>query len=170
MEKSKVNFAKKALEKSSYFRDNPFIRFIILWIGLNALYSQKGWKINGRNYGEAVVKNYFKGRQEIVYSLISRKRSELNELFKFISTTKQHKRLFDYSRTRKDFLKSKPDTKQRAIDTFTEFLYKIRNNMFHAVKEWDETSEAELLARVNPVLEDLLKSLIEAELSRAQIQ
>ena len=105
MEKSKVDFANKSLKKSSHFRDDPFIRYIVLWIGLNALYSQKGWEINGRNYGEDVVKNYFKGRQETVYSLISGKRCELNEIFEFIRTTEQHGKLFKYSRTRKDFLK-----------------------------------------------------------------
>ena len=162
MEKSKTEFARKSLEKSSDFKGDPFIRFIILWIGLNALYSQIGWEENGKNYGQEVVKNYFERRLETVYSLILRNRSELKELYAFISTTKQHKRLSSYLQTRKDFLKGKPHSKERAVETFAEFLYKIRNNMFHAVKQWNEKNEADLLAKVNPILEDLLRGLIKA--------
>lgn len=159
MEKSRIRFAKKSLDEASHFNKNPFIKFIILWIGLNSLYNYEAYQ----KYREKEkIKRYLLDYKKIVSELISENINKLLDIEKFIDNTPQHNKLREFLRTRRSFLiRENYETKNAVID-FTEFLYQIRNNMFHAGKLWDEEEEAKLLLMVNTVLEKLLVGLLKA--------
>lgn len=153
-------FAKTSLEKASKFKDDPFLRFIVLWIGLNALYS------TGANRGEGTkdkLRNYFEKRENLVHEVIRNNFEKLKDIECFIEVTPQHSSLRDKLRTKKAFLKQNPPSLRDARIDFADFLRQVRNNMFHARKGWKEEYEAELLRMLNPVLEDLVRRLAEEE-------
>lgn len=50
-------------------------------------------------------------------------------------------------------------THSDSVRHLRELLNKIRNNMFHAVKDWEEEAEQKLVATINPILEDILTKL-----------
>lgn len=160
MGKEQVEFAKTSLEKASKFKDDPFLRFIILWIGLNALYSI------GANRGEETkdkLRNCFKKRKSLVHEVRRNNFEKLKDIECFIEVTPQHSSLRDELKTKKAFLKQNPQSLRDARMDFADFLRQVRNNMFHAKKGWKKELEAKLLRMFNPVLEDLVRRLAEEE-------
>lgn len=156
MEESRVKFAEKSLERASHFNNDPFIKFIILWIGLNSLYgSYEG------NEREKVM-NYFQKKDKVISKVMSRHFNKLITLENFINNTPQHMNLRKYLRTNRAFLKKDKLYSEDAVKHFANFLYRIRNHMFHAEKSWDEKDEAKLLSKVNPILKEFLSELIES--------
>lgn len=155
MKESRIKFAEKSLQKSHSFKD-PFIRFIVLWIGLNSLYYTDKYGFERQR-----IKWYFRNKEDLVFEFLRKNKRGLESIAQFINDTHQHVKLGEFLRTRRSFLRL--INKKSSVKDFTEFLYQIRNNMFHAVKEWDEKDEAKLLSMVGPILEKLLTELIRSE-------
>lgn len=153
MEREKLEFAKNSLSKSEGFANDPMIRFVILWIGFNALYDN-----NNDDHEHEKVYNYFDTNADLLKPLIESEKTELEKIADFINQTHQHSRLNEFLRTRRGFLAVNID--RNGIRNFAEFVYKIRNNMFHSEKPWNQADETRLLEMVNPVFEKVLISFI----------
>jgi len=153
MDCERIKFAKKSLNRASKFQQDPFIVFIILWIGMNALYHDPEV-----GYEKQKVENYFKKRKDLVFKFLSENKKDTNSIISFINRVPQHETLRDFLKTKKRFLTL--TNKGKSVQDFALFLYKIRNNMFHAVKTWDEEAEAKLLSLVNPILTKLMKKFL----------
>ncbi len=153
MDSTRKDFAKKSLEKSKGFNDDQLIKFVILWIGLNALYDDAN---SGEHEAEKV--NYFFQQHEgKIREIIHKRENELQELQKVIQDYPlQHERIYQFLRSRRAIFNYQHS---HSVKHLSELLNKIRNNMFHAVKDWEEEAEQKLVATINPILEDILSEL-----------
>jgi len=158
MENEKLEFARISIKKGAEFQNDPLIEFVILWIGLNALYDDD----NGHEREKFC--RYILANTDLVKSLLKKKTAELTKIIEFIGETHQHVRLNEFIRTRRAFLDPGSDG---GVEHFGQFIYKIRNNMFHSEKPWNQKDEAKLLGMINPIVRDLLwagvKSALNAE-------
>lgn len=153
MENSRIKFAEKSLHKARKFRD-PFIKFIVLWIGLNALYGT----IDRDKKEYKKIKNYFKNESDVIFKILCNNKEILESIGQFINNTSQHSGLKEFLKTRRAFFILKNE--KESVNDFVDFLTKVRNNMFHAEKIWDEKDEAKLLLMVYPILEKIIDELI----------
>lgn len=153
MDSSRKGFAKKSLEKAEGFNDDPLIKFVILWIGLNALYDDSKYGI----HEPEKVNGLFQENGEKIREIIHKREQELQELQKVIQKyPQQHDKINQFLRSRGAiFNYNHPD----AIKHLSELLNKVRNNMFHAAKDWKEEAEQKLIATINPIVEDILSEL-----------
>lgn len=152
MDYSRIKFAKKSLHKARRFQD-PFIKFIVLWIGLNAFYHNDNIKRENEK-----IKTYFKSNKNLIFKLLSQNKQNLELISQFMNDTPQHRKLNEFLKTRRAFLIL--NDKDNSIKDFAEFISQVRNNMFHAAKVWDEEDEAKLLSMINPILEKFLEELV----------
>jgi len=152
MDKEKTKFAKNSLLKSANFDNDPMIQFIILWIGFNALYD------DGGGHEDKKVSRYFGANANTVVSLLERSNVKLKEVANFIDKTPQHAELSKVLKTRRSFLSPNPN--DNSVDDFSQFIYQIRNNMFHAGKSWNQEDEDKLLQMINPVFKDMLSIFV----------
>lgn len=147
MDTDEISFAKASIKKSELFTNDPLIEFVILWIGLNALYDNEGDKEKDK------FDRYIMVNQSIIRNLLTKHEKSLLTIADFVNKTPQHLRLNEFLKTRKSFLKPKSSD---AVLHFGQIIYKIRNNMFHAEKMWTQKDEEDLLKLVNPVMKDML--------------
>ena len=152
MDPSHIKFAKRSLQKTRKFKDH-FIKFIVLWIGLNALYYNP--KIRRE---EDRIKSYLKNNKDLIFNFLYENQQNLESVADFIKNTPQHIKLSEFLKTRRAFLILKD--KENSINDFAEFLYYVRNHMFHAAKMWNEKDEATLLSMINPILGQLIEKLL----------
>jgi len=153
MDNKKINFTRKTLSKAEDF-DDQLIKFVILWIGLNALYDRDEEK---KHEGEK-VKAFFKNNEKIITKVINEEKHDLTRVEDVIYNKYpiQHQKIGEFLNKRRIiFIKQHPDR----IKYLGEFLYQVRNNMFHSAKEWEEEAEARLLSEINPIMVDILKEL-----------
>lgn len=151
MDIQRVEFAKASIQKSKAFTEDPLIEFVILWIGLNALYN------DGEGREDEKFERYMLENNDLIKDVISKEQKTFVSLVEFVGNSYQHTRLNEFIRSRKAFLK--PDSKDSA-EHFRQLIYKIRNNMFHSEKPWNQEDEATLLKMVNPVIEQLLSMMV----------
>lgn len=153
MDNKKINFTRKALSKAEDI-DDQLIKFVILWIGLNALYdTDKGKKKEGEK-----VRDFFKNNEKIITKVINEEKHDRTKVEDVIYNKYpiQHQKIGEFLNTRWTILiKQHPDR----IKHLGEFLYQVRNNMFHSAKEWEEEAEVRLLSEINPIMVDILKKL-----------
>ena len=152
MDREKVEFAKTSIEKSSDFKNDSLIEFVILWIGLNALYNDN----EGQEYEKFY--RYISANEHLVKVVLSKEKAELKSIVDFVNQTHQHSRIREFIATRRAFLN--PEGKD-STEHFAQFVYKIRNNMFHSEKPWNQADEAKLLEMVNPIIRRLISLSVE---------
>lgn len=152
-----LEFAKESVEKSEKFVDDPLVEFIILWIGFNALYN--GFSTIGEYEPKKVIR-YLGENKDIVKELLREEKIEIKSICDYIDKTDQHSKLRDYIKTRKAFLN--PENND-SVDDFTGLIIQVRNNMFHAMKGWNQKEEENLLSKINPILKKLLEKLTNKE-------
>ncbi len=151
---SRKDFAKKSIEKSKTFTDDPLIKFVILWIGLNALYDDDSQY--GRQEADK-VKRFFQQNEEKIREIIHKREQELQKMQEVIQEyPRQHEKIKECLRTKGAIFKYKHSD---SVTHLGELLNKVRNNMFHAAKDWKEEAEQKLISTINPILEDILSEL-----------
>jgi hypothetical protein len=153
MESARTDFAKKSLEKSKGFNEDQLIKFVILWLGLNALYDDPYY---GKGEAEK-VKYFFQQNERTIREIIHKREKELQEMQKVIQDhPQQHEKIYQFLQSRRALFNYKHSD---SVTHLRELLNKVRNNMFHAVKDWEEVSEQKLISTINPILEDILSEL-----------
>jgi hypothetical protein len=153
MDTEKIEFARTSIKKSANFTKDPLIEFIILWIGLNALYN------DGDDQENEKFKRYIQANKAIIQKILVSHKEEIRSLVELIYKTPQHSRIGEYIKTRQSFLR--PDSDDSVLH-FQQLIYKVRNNMFHSEKSWNKESEASLLKILNPVVKDMLSLMIKS--------
>src|SRR5437588_4835538 len=102
MDSSRKDFAKKSLKKSKTFTDDPLIRFVILWIGLNALYDDPyygGWEAEK-------VKRFFQHNEGTIREIIYKREQELQAMQMVICAyPRQHENIKESLRTKRAIFK-----------------------------------------------------------------
>lgn len=157
--KNRIKFAEDYLEKVEKFDNDAFIEFIVLWLGLNALYDDKD-ESKRREWNK--VEDYFGKNTQLIFNFLNQRNEEIQNVVDFVEDpSNHHHNLRDYLQSRRGFLTLSDEKK--GVEDFAKFLYKIRCNMFHAGKLWSEEKERKLLQRVTPILKSLLKEFIEVE-------
>lgn len=152
MDTDKIEFAKSSIEKSGGFTDDPLIEFVILWIGLNALYD------DGTDREHEKLERFITSNQDIIFRILATHKERLSSFVDFVNNTPQHSTISDFVRTRRAFLKPQA---LNSVSDFQELIYKVRNNMFHSGKPWIQEEEAKLLKILNPVVKDMLSQITE---------
>ena len=150
MDQARKEFSIKSLDKLKNFEEDVFISFIILYIGLNALYGESSGYVREKEK----IKIFFKHNESSISGILKNNVYDLHKIVDYIKIEPQHRKLSEFVKTKRGFLNNSPD-----VEHFAEFIYQVRNNMFHAAKLWDEDSEAELLKKINPVLESILRKI-----------
>lgn len=153
MDIDKIEFAKSSIDKSSGFTEDPLIEFVIIWIGLNALYD------DGTDREHEKLERFINLQKDIITKILIAHKDQLSILVEFVNNTPQHSTISEFIRTRRAFLK--PEAANAVLD-FQELIYKVRNNMFHSGKPWIQEEEAKLLKILNPVVKDMLSKIIES--------
>src|SRR5262249_31158416 len=92
-----------------------------------------------------------------IREILHNREKELRKLHEVIQEYPiQHNRIEHFLQERRAIFEyAHPD----AVKHLSELLKKIRNNMFHAVKDWQEEAEQKLVSTINPILEDILSKL-----------
>ncbi|MFC1649574.1 hypothetical protein ACFL2C_02545 [Patescibacteria group bacterium] len=157
MDTRKIEFARESLNKSKKFQDDPFVEFIVLWIGLNALYSE----FAGREIDK--LKCLLTQNQKAVIDILENSRKILLEIEDYINLTSQHNNLSVYLKTRRSFITN--CVHDKSVEYFAEFLSEVRNNMFHAGKLWNKEEEGDLLKMVNSILFLLVNNIANSSLN-----
>jgi hypothetical protein len=152
MDPDKKEFAKISLDKSAQFKDDPMIQFVILWIGLNALYSQMDG--GERKKLQALLQKNCALVQDCLNDFIK----QLQAIDSYVGIETQHRNLKKDLSTKRSFVINAQHP--NAVSDFGAFIYQVRNNMFHAGKLWSQQEENKLLAMLNPIIESLLTKLV----------
>src|SRR2546421_7303693 len=98
MNNSRNDFAKKSLEKSKGFNDDPLIKFVILWIGLNALYDDPAYGVREAEK----VNNFFQQNERVIREIIHKREKELQEMQNIIQEYPiQHDRINQFLQTKR---------------------------------------------------------------------
>ena len=151
------NYVSKCLERvdSDSLENDAMLRFTILMLAFNAKYANLRGSDNGVGNDVSKLKSLFQANSQKVRQILAERNSQLQKLAEYIANTEQHSELNKDLVTRRGFLNSRnPD-----LNDFAGFVMKVRNNMFHAMKMWDENEELKLLDVLNPVLRDIIEAI-----------
>lgn len=155
--------------KKAKVADDPFDRFFCLWIALvvAAQRTQTRYGLGTRNDTDAEkLKSYFglksdavlealNRSQAVVKKLGTRKGSDQQGAILDSGNKEQRKRFEDLS---EHFLGRSGLDSGKVVEITAELLNKIRNNVFHGIKVYDDTDDQDLLNLINPLLESIIIS------------
>jgi hypothetical protein len=164
---SRTQFKQKWFNKGCE-ADDPFDRFFCFWIALvvAAQRAQTQYGICRRNATDAEkVQSYFSLRSEGVLKaldlsqpwlqkLAGRKGTEYQDPILDTGDPRQRE---SFDALSQHFLKLRDLDSYEVLETMAELLNKIRNNVFHGNKVYDDADDRDLLDLVNPLLESILR-------------
>ena len=157
----RLNFVKKWFGRAKKTED-PFDRFFYLWIALvvSAQHLVRGSCESDR---ERVI-DYFWYNKENVLKVLSEHNDIMNRLAHRRGTRfgnpiidagedlrEKFRRLSDH------YLRNHPLSSEEKVEIVAELLNRIRNNLFHGHKIYDDQEDISLLELVNPLLFDVLQ-------------
>lgn len=159
-EDKRLIYSKKWFEKGIKTED-PFDKFIYLWIALviAAQYS----RVSGDSDREKIV-NFFRGRSSLIFNVIKKHHESMVKL--------AQRRGSKYKGPIVDTGNPELQAKfSKIVDFYTgeirlsedvfvgyvgELLNKVRNNLFHGGKVYDDREDIALINLVNPVLQEVI--------------
>jgi hypothetical protein len=158
----RVTFVRKWLRRAQGVKD-PFDRFFSAWIAL-VVAAQRVRDHSGQNVEEDSdrqrVVDYFRVKKEGILRALRNQEAEMRVLAArqgtryrnpIVDTGNQRLRdLFgDLSR---HYVEGTPMADDDRVLAVAELLNKVRNNVFHGIKVYDDNEDLNLLKSVNPVL------------------
>ncbi|MBI4245513.1 MAG: hypothetical protein HY606_15600 [Planctomycetes bacterium] len=167
MEDRRETFIKKWFERALSEKD-PFDKFFCLWLAI-IIAAQKTLTYFDRSDSPATDRDklveYFRfkkneilkiidSRKEIMKSLCSRQGSRYRNPIIDTGNCELKKK---FQKLAECHTKNTPLDDKIHVEYFAELLNKVRNNVFHGVKIYDERNDVELLNLINPLLEEILK-------------
>jgi hypothetical protein len=149
--------------------DDPFDCFFAAWIAL-VVAAQRHRTNSGRSLEDdsdrSRVVDYFRSRRRQTLKLIQKHEAEMNALARRRGSRFGNPILDTGNRTLQNLFErlsrvytageSMADEDQ--IVALAELVNKVRNNVFHGVKVYDDRQDLEILALVNPILLDAVGS------------
>ena len=164
--------------ESAQEHQNKFEAFIYLWISLIVgCKIEMGNNIPATKYMQKdigdleCIKYWFKSHSAFVNDQIKRNWQTLSALGKRtgshfgdpIIDTKSSNLKVRFARLKKYFNGTYAyDKDKQPAEDFAELLNKIRNNLFHGDKSYDNRSDRELLGAILPVLKNITEEVVES--------
>jgi hypothetical protein len=162
----RVEFVQKWYQRARESTDD-FDRFFYLWIALIAA-AQRFRTSTGRHVDEDTdgrrVVDYCKGNTQSMLRVLEQHRHNMRALARRKGTQyrnpivdtgnpvlREHCRQLS-----QHYLENKPLSDEDLVVYVAELLNKIRNNLFHGVKVYDDASDSALLQEVNPILTSII--------------
>lgn len=165
----RVSFIHKWLRRATDTKDaDAFDRFFSVWIAL-VVAAQRVRDASGgladEDSDRQRVVDYFLVRKASVIRAVERHAVEMNWIAhrrgtgygNAILDTGNQDLHRQFTKLSKHYLASEPMQDDELVKTLAEFLNKVRNNLFHGAKVYDDQEDRELLERVNPVLLAILE-------------
>lgn len=154
-------FVKKWFGRAKKTED-PFDRFFYLWIAL-VVAAQRLVRGNGENDRERVV-DYFLYNKESVLQVLNNHNEIMHQLGRRRGT-KYGNPIIDageelrekFEKLSNHYLRNQPLDAEEKVEIVAELLNKIRNNLFHGHKVYDDREDISLLGMVNPLLFEILQ-------------
>lgn len=160
-EDKRLTYSKKWFKKGIEI-DDPFDKFIYLWIALvtAAQYSRASGNTDRKR-----ILNFFRGKRTLIFKVIKEHRKRMVKLAQRRGTKYGHPIVdTENPKLRTKFSKIVDFYNQGIrldegvfVEYVGELLNKIRNNLFHGGKVYDDREDIALISLVNPILQDVLK-------------
>lgn len=148
---------------------DPFDRFFCLWIALivaaQRLRTHRGVPSRRNNSDRKKVLDYFRANSHNVLQALQENHDSMLKSARRRGTNYGHpivdignQKLRDkFSRLVAYYTQDAGLSQADLVETVAALLNKIRNNLFHGVKVYDDREDVELLELVNPVLRAILR-------------
>jgi hypothetical protein len=167
MNRQRTNLLRNSLSKYEKYKDDGYIAFFCLWIGFSAIYKDSTLPICYKNpHSEKELGN--SGKK--IWATLSNSNChksidihELKSLIQHINSKYQHTSLQNYIKKNLVCIAHYLEGEANAahIDQEIGLMFnKVRNNLFHADKDWDQHEEEELVKLMNPLLFKLLEYIL----------
>jgi RecB family exonuclease len=166
----RVTFARKWLERAQSDYDE-FDRFFAAWIALVAAAQRvrdgMGQRIEDDTDRLRVI-DYFRVNQAAVVRALRRCDMEMKALAArrgemygntIVDTGNRDLREL-FGRLSRSYVNNAPMNEQEKVVALAELLNKVRNNVFHGVKVYDDRADLELLRFINPILVAVLSEAV----------
>ncbi len=148
--------------------DDPFDRFIYLWITLvvaaQRFRTHSGYFREGDtdrekilDYFHANSSHIFRALQENQDSMVGLARRRGTNYGNAIVDTGNRELRDKFSKLATHYTQNCFLRQEELVETLAELLNKIRNNLFHGVKVYDDREDIALLELVNPVLISIVR-------------
>jgi len=164
----RLTFVKKWFQRAAK-ANNPFDKFIYLWIALvvaaQRLRTRIGAPFRENDTDREKILDYFRansykvskalqGNQDSMVKLAQRRGTNYGNP---IVDTGNPELRYKFSRLAAHYAQSGHLPEEELVETIAELLNKIRNNLFHGVKVYDDREDIALLELVNPLLLEILQ-------------
>lgn len=160
-------FVKKWIKRGISSND-PFDKFFSLWIALvvaaQRLRTYRGFGYIENDKDVLKVLYYFEQNRSKVLEAIQQKNEQMLKLSKrkgtvygdpVVDAGKRLRPLF--SKLADHYNEGLPLVDDEKLEIVGELLNKIRNNVFHGIKVYDQQEDIELLELINPLLQEILQ-------------
>ena len=166
-EDSRLTLVKKWY-KRAVKTDDPFDRFIYLWITLvivaQRLRTHSGYSREGDTDREKIL-DYFHANSRHIFRALQENQDSMLGLARRLGTnygnaivdTGNPELRVKFSKLSTHYTQNRFLNQEELVETIAELLNKIRNNLFHGVKVYDDREDIALLELVNPVLLSILR-------------
>lgn len=167
-EDRRLTLVKKWFQRGEKALD-PFDRFFYLWIALiiaaQRLRPRRGVPSRHHNTDREKVLDYFRANSRNVFQALQETRDSMLKLARRRGTKHGHPivdsgnpKLRDkFSRLAAHYTQDASLSQADLVETVAGLLNKIRNNLFHGGKVYDDREDVALLELVNPVLLEILR-------------
>lgn len=162
----RVEFICKWYQRAHESTDD-FDRFFSLWIALvvatQRFRTSTGSRVEDDTDRERVIA-YLKGNQQSVLQVLEQHRDHMVALARRRGTS-YHNSIVDtgnpqlrnyFKQLSQHYLGASPLSAENLVVYVAELLNKIRNNVFHGVKVYDDASDSDLLREINPILTSII--------------
>ena len=160
-EDKRIAYSKKWFKRGAGI-DDPIDKFIYLWI---ALVIAAQYRMVSGNTDRKRIINLFRTRRTLIFNAIKEHRTRMVKLAQRRGTEDGGPIVdTEYPKLREKFSKIVDYYTQgisldegALVEYVGELLNKIRNNLFHGDKVYDDREDIELMNLVNPILHDVLE-------------
>ena len=163
----RLSFSKKWFQRAERSKD-PFDKFFSLWIALivsaQRLRTKYGSYGDERDTDREKILDYFRHNVTPISEVLVGHRDEMAMLARRrgsyyrnpIIDTGNPELQNKFSRLSKHYTEEEEILQEELVETFAEILNKVRNNVFHGTKVYDDHEDIRLLESMNPIFAEII--------------
>ncbi len=164
VEDKRLTYARKWFLKGATVHD-PFDRFIYSWISLVIAAQRLGRSpVGERDTDRERILDYFRLKSNDVFQVLQENRDRMFKLARRrgshyggrIVDTGSNELQSKFYRLAEHYTFNRPLDRDDLVEYTGELLNKIRNNLFHGEKVYDDREDIALLKLVTPILQGIL--------------